>query len=186
MKVENQKLVALSYILTVDGEIVEQVGSDKPLEFVFGMGGLLPKFEENLAGLEVGEDFGFTLTAAESYGEIIAEAVVPLPKSVFEVEGKIDEEVIKVGNVLPMMDSDGNRLMGTVKEINEENVVMDFNHPMAGKTLCFNGSVVDVREATAEDMAKFTAPAGGCGGGCEGGCDEQGSCCSDGGDCGCN
>ena len=105
------------------------------------------------------------------------EAVVELPKHLFMIDGKVNEDLLKVGNMLPMMDNDGNRLMGLVKAINDEVVTMDFNHPMAGKTLNFEGEVVGVRDSRPEDFHQC-----GCGCGCEGGDCEDG--CDSG--CGCH
>lgn len=182
MNVAKNSYVSLAYKLTVDGEVVENVGADAPLEFIFGTNMLLPKFEENLDNKVVGDKFAFTLTPVDAYGEIISEAVVELPKNIFEVEGKFDLEVVHVGAVLPMMDNDGNQMYGNVKEVADETVKMDFNHPMAGKTLNFEGEIVGVREASDEDMMKFMPKNGGCGCG-DGGCGD-GDCgdgCGDGG-----
>lgn len=185
MKVKENKFVSLSYTLTVDGNVVEKVTSEKPLDFIFGTGGLLPKFEENLQGLEVGGKFTFTLTPEDSYGEYFDDAVVPLPKDTFKVDGKIDEDMLAVGNMLPMMDNDGNRLMGFVKSVEADSVTIDFNHPMAGKTLNFEGEVVGIRMPTPEELASMMAAAGGgCGCGCgDGGCDSDCDCDSSEGKC---
>ena len=67
--------------------------------------------------------------------------------------GKIDEEVIRVGAVLPMSDSEGNHLQGTILEINPTDVKMDFNHPLAGVDLQFEGTITDVRPATADELS---------------------------------
>ncbi len=120
-------------------------------------------------GLEPGAEFKFTLTPVEGYGEIIKEAVVELPKNVFEVDGKIDENLLKVGAMVPMADQNGNRLLGQVVAVAEV-VTMDFNHPMAGKTLDFSGKIVDVRELTPEDLQAFAG--GGCSCG-EGECSDK-------------
>ncbi len=184
MKIEKEKLVSLSYTLTVEGEVIEQVNADKPLEFVYGTGGLLPKFEEQLTDLEVGGKFEFTLSPADAYGEYIDDAVVNLPKDIFKIEGEVNEEMLTIGNVLPMMDNDGNRLMGQVKANEGDTITMDFNHPMAGKTLNFVGEVVAVRVPTEEDIAKMMGGGCGCGDsecGGESGCES--GCC---GDCSCN
>lgn len=174
MKIAEKSFVSLSYTLTVDGNVVEKVEATQPLDFVYGMGMLLPKFEENVVGKVVGDKFTFTLTPEESYGEFMQEAIVDLPKNLFEVDGKIDEQILTVGNMLPMMDNDGNRLVGRVDSIGEDTVKMDFNHPMAGKTLNFEGEVVGVRESTEADLQQ----GGGCGSGCED-CNCDGSCDSD-------
>lgn len=185
MKISENKFVSLAYTLTVDGQVADQATAERPLEFVYGVGMLLPKFEEFIAGKEAGDKFEFVLTPAEGYGEINPQAVVNLPKDVFMVDGAIPDDMLVVGNVLPMADQAGNRLMGTIKAVNDNEVTMDFNHPMAGKTLNFTGDIIGVREAKPEDMMPMGGGCG-CGGDCGDGCDSDG--CGDGGcgdGCGC-
>ncbi len=172
MKIENNKVVSLSYELKVDGEVIETVNADKPMQFIFGSGYLLPKFEEQISEKNIGDDFEFVLVATDAYGENNDEAIVELPKHIFEVEGKIEEGLLTVGNVLPMSDSMGNRLNGTIEEIREDVVVMDFNHPLAGSDLHFKGKVEGVREATQEELMNglFGERAASCEGDCGGGC----------------
>ncbi|MDR2891279.1 MAG: FKBP-type peptidyl-prolyl cis-trans isomerase [Alistipes sp.] len=191
MKISENTFVALDYKLEVDGAIADQSQPGQPLKFAYGMGMLLPKFEEAIADLEPGAEFKFTLSPADGYGETIAEAVVELPKTVFEVNGEVEEGLLVVGNMVPMADQQGNRLMGRIVEVGDV-VKMDFNHPMAGKTLNFSGKIVDVREITPEDLQGFAGGGcscgdGGCGSDCscddegDGGCgDTKGGC-----DCGC-
>ena len=179
MKVENSKMVAVNYTLTVDGQVADKNPEGKPLEFVCGAGMLLPKFEGALMGKEPGDKVSFTLEPADGYGEVIAEAIVELPKTVFMMDGKIAEEILFVGSQIPMSTAEGQPMMGIVKEVKEESVVMDFNHPMAGKTLNFEVTVVEVRDVTPEDLASQ----GGCGcGDCGGSCGEHE--CGDSCDCG--
>ncbi|MEG1414287.1 MAG: FKBP-type peptidyl-prolyl cis-trans isomerase, partial [Mucinivorans sp.] len=142
MKIKENQFVSLAYELSVDGKIVDSAKADKPLDFIFGMGMLLPAFEAQLDGKVVGDDFAFTLTAEEGYGAINEAAVVELPKDIFMVDGVVAEDLLTVGNTLPMGDNQGNRMMGVIKEVGPDVVTMDFNHPMAGKTLNFSGSVV--------------------------------------------
>ena len=184
MKVENGKKVFVDYKLTVDGAIADQSQPGQPLEFICGMGMLLTKFEAAIMDKEPGESVSFTLEAKDGYGEVIAEAIVELPKSVFMIDGKVAEDILFVGSQIPMSTADGHPMMGIVKEVKEESVTMDFNHPMAGKTLNFDVTVVDVRETTPEDLSKIMG--GGCScGDCGGGCGE--SECGDGCNCGgCN
>ena len=91
MKIGEKTFVALSYQLKVDGEVVETVTAESPLRFVYGTGFLLPAFEKQLEGLEPGGGFAFRLEPAEAYGDVVADAVVELPKEVFMIEGKIEE-----------------------------------------------------------------------------------------------
>ena len=109
-------------------------------------------------------------------GELIAAAVVDLPKNIFMVDGKLAEDILFVGSQVPMSDNQGNRMMGIVKEVGEETVKMDFNHPMAGKTLNFDVEVVSVRDVTPEDL-QGGCSCGECGGDCGEGCgDHDGHC----------
>ena len=173
MKISANKFVSVIYDLNVgeedERELMERATVERPLQFIFGTDAMLPAFEKALNGLEIGATFQFTLTPENAYGEYIEENIVDLPKSLFEVEGKFDNEYVKEGNTIPMMDSNGQRLMGSVHEVKDDVVVMDFNHPLAGETLHFSGKVIDVHEPTAEEIALIHAEAhNGCGGGCDG------------------
>ncbi|MBN1650903.1 MAG: FKBP-type peptidyl-prolyl cis-trans isomerase [Bacteroidales bacterium] len=155
MKVGKNKVVGMTYILSkddVNGELVQEVTKDKPFVVLFGVGALLPKFEENLDGLAVGDTFKFSLTSDEAYGQKVPEAIVDLDKKIFEVDGKIDEEFLKVGANIPMQNDQGQPLNGLVLEVGAASVKMDFNHPLAGQALYFTGEVVEVRDASAEEL----------------------------------
>lgn len=185
-EIAKNSMVTLTYDLRIDdekGEVIEQATAEKPLQFLYGAGVMLPKFESHLAGLKEGEPFTIKLTKDDAYGDINNDAIVELPKHVFLVDGKFDDELIKVGNAVPMMSSNGQQLNGIVLEVNDDNVKMDFNHPLAGEDLHFAGKVMEVREATEEEVAAILS-GGGCGCGSEG-CEDD-SCGSDhSGGCGC-
>lgn len=171
MQVAQNKMVSVDYTLTVDGQVADQSRPGQPLEFIFGTGMLLPKFEEAILGKEPGEKVAFQLAPEDGYGIFHPEAVVDLPKEIFMVDGVLAEDILFVGSQVPMADKDGNRMLGTIKEVGEQTVKMDFNHPMAGKTLNFEVEVVAVRDVTPEDLAPK--------GGCSCGCDECGGDCGD-------
>jgi FKBP-type peptidyl-prolyl cis-trans isomerase SlyD len=195
LEIGKYSMVTLTYDLRVDdekGEVVEQATETQPLEFLYGAGAMLPKFESHLTGLREGEPFTIKLAKNDAYGEVNNDALVELPKNVFMVDDKFDDELIKIGNTVPMMSSNGQRLNGLVLEINEEIIKMDFNHPLAGEDLFFAGKVVGVRQASEEEVAQLLSGGGGgcgCGDG-GGGCgtescgpeDEAGGC---GSGCGC-
>ena len=107
----------------------------------------LPAFEQALHGLKVGEPFSFSIACDQAYGEETEDAVVALPKSAFMVDGKLDEDVMKVGEVVPMADEDGDEIIGIVVEVEEDVVHVDFNHPLAGLDLHFEGVVCAIRNA---------------------------------------
>lgn len=184
LEIGKYAMVTLTYDLRVDdenGEVVEQATEAQPLQFLFGAGAMLPKFESQLAGLREGEPFTIKLSSNDAYGEVNEEAVVELPKHVFLVGGKFDDELIQIGNTVPMMSSNGQRLNGLVLEVNDEVVTMDFNHPLAGEDLFFAGKVMAVREASDEEVAQIlSGSGGGCGcgsgsgGGCGSGCGDEG------------
>ncbi len=155
MLITNDKVVSVSYELKENnnqGTVLETVGADKPLTFLFGAGNLLAKFEENLDGLKTGEKFQFMLDSKEAYGEIDESAIVDIPKSIFMKDGQLDKELLAIGNQIPMRDKNGNHFTGIVQEVAEESVKMDFNHPLAGTNLFFSGEVVAVREASQDEL----------------------------------
>jgi FKBP-type peptidyl-prolyl cis-trans isomerase SlyD len=155
MTISNKKVITLTYELRVDnnkGDVIETVKEDKPFVFLFGAGSMLPKFEENLNGLKANDKFEFILKCEDAYGKATEDAVQDLPKNIFEVDGKVEEGLLEEGNVIPMQNNDGNKFNGVIMEVGEENVKMDFNHPLAGDDLHFAGNIVEVRDATKEEM----------------------------------
>lgn len=181
MKITANKSISAEYELFVDGdnegelELMEKATAQQPLNFIYGAGMMLPKFEENLFGLSAGDKFDFVIPVDDAYGQYEDENVLDLDRSIFEIDGKIDEKMIFAGNVVPLMDSEGNRLNAQVVEVNATHVKVDLNHPLAGENLHFKGSVLEVREATEKELSALMG-----GGGC--GC-GSGGCGSD--DCGC-
>jgi len=156
MKIDKDMVVSLTYELrttTNEKELIEKVQKDKPLEFITGRGFLLPKFEENLTGLCVGDQFDFILQSNDAYGDFTEKAIIPVPISAFLVDGKVDHDILTIGNVIPMIDQDGNKLNGVVVELTETEVKMDFNHPLAGEDLHFKGQVEEIRVATEEELS---------------------------------
>lgn len=189
MNVAEDKIVSIAYELKNEmGEVMEKLTEDRPLDFLFGGGRLLQSFEENILGLKVGDSFNFILTPDQAYGEVNEQAIVDVSKDLFIVDGALREDLLYIGNTIPMQDGGGNPLNGTVVEINADAVKLDFNHPMAGKNLHFEGTVIDVRDASEEELMNGgPGMAGGCGGSC--GCGSGGNCGDedhdhDGGGCG--
>jgi len=187
MKITANKSVSAEYELYVDGdvegelELMEKATPEQPLSFIYGVGMMLPKFEENLFGLSAGEKFDFVISTEDGYGLYEDENVFDLERSIFEIDGKLDEEMVFEGNVVPLMDNEGNRINAQVVSVSDIHVKVDLNHPLAGENLHFKGTVLEVREATEKELASLTG--GGCGScGCgDGGCGDGG--CGD-GNCG--
>ena len=157
MAIENRMVVTLNYRLTVkeDGNEIEAEKTDAahPFVFLFGGGQLLPEFEKNLEGKEIGDSFDFFISAENGYGLSDQQNVVPVPIAVFHDENGVpNPELLVTGAVLPLMDNEGNKYQGRVVKVDDESVLMDFNHPLADKELHFTGEVVDVRLATLEEL----------------------------------
>jgi FKBP-type peptidyl-prolyl cis-trans isomerase SlyD len=181
MEIARNRMVTLTYDLRLDdqnGDMIEQANADRPLRFIYGAGQMLPKFEAQLAGLKQGEPFEISLTKFDAYGEVNDDAIVELPRQVFMVDGNFDDEMVKIGNTVPMMTGDGQRMNGIVLEVSEQAIKMDFNHPLAGEDLHFQGEILEVRDASDEEIAALFSHGCGCG---SGGCGEGD--CGD-GDCG--
>src|SRR5690554_4692906 len=152
MTIEANKAVTLTYKLhtVADGQktFVEEAGKDNPLDFLYGVGMMLPKFEENIAGLKAGDTADFELAAVDAYGEKDDRAVAQLPTDMFNEAG-----LPPVGEILPLQDNQGNQFRARVTEVSPEAVVVDLNHPMAGQNLHFAIEILTIRDANAEELA---------------------------------
>jgi len=155
MVIELNKVVSVHYTLTegtADGQLVESTEGKEPLVFIFGAGMMIPDFEQKLAGKKEGDKFAFGIPADKAYGPYDQAALVEVPKSIFDDDGKIPDGLLEIGNMLPLQDQDGNRLNGMVAAVGDETVKLDFNHPMAGVDLYFTGHVEALREAEAAEL----------------------------------
>lgn len=148
MQIKNGHVVTLNYRLYIDspaGELIEETETDDPYTLIIGTGEQLEAFEKNIIGLKVNDQFSFGLTVDEAFGNIDDNAIAEVPKKAFEHEGKIDESIFKMHKVLPMKDSEGNEFQGVIISIGEEDITMDFNHPLAGEDIWFDGEVVEIK-----------------------------------------
>lgn len=163
MEIENNKLVKIHYKGTLEnGEVFDSSEGKDALEFVFGMGMIIPGLEKGIKGLKTGDKKTVNIVATEAYGPRMDEAMQDVPKDQFP--GDVE---LKVGMQLAAQGPQGT-IPVSIVEINGDMIKVDFNHPLAGKDLTFDVEVVEVKEATPEDIAKFM-PA-----------QAEGSCCSDG------
>ncbi len=156
MENNKNKYIAVAYKLyTVENgkaELVEEAPEQEPFQFISGYGITIDAFEREVAGLEKGAEFDFTLSKDEAYGDYEDEHVLDLDKDIFRINGHFDHENIYKDAVVPLQNEDGNRFFGKVLEVGEDKVKIDLNHPLAGKTLNFKGHVVEAREATNDEI----------------------------------
>jgi FKBP-type peptidyl-prolyl cis-trans isomerase SlyD len=185
MKTTENKYITVAYELYAieegEKELVEKATAEEPFQFITGLGTTLDAFENQISPLSTGKKFDFTIPVADAYGEYEDESVLELPKSIFEINGRFDSEKIYADSVVPLMDSEGHRMNGTVVEVKEDVVIMDMNHPLAGADLAFKGVVLENRAATNEEiqgMLNLISGEGGCRCGCEGNPGEEGCGCS--------
>ena len=177
------KYIAVAYKLyTVDNgesELVEEATDKEPFQFISGYGITLDAFEKEIAGLEKGAEFDFTLQKDEAYGDYEQEHVLDLDKEIFCINGHFDRERIYKDAIVPLQNEDGNRFLGKVVSVGYDKVRIDLNHPLAGKTLNFKGHVVESREATNEEIQGLINRMSG-EGCCCGGHHDDGGCCGHG------
>lgn len=153
MKIEPQHVVSLTYDLYTNQQdgteaLVESTTQEQPLTFLFGVGQMLPKFEENLSTLSTGDNYDFRISAADGYGEADENAIANLPKDMFN-----GADLPEIGSILPLQDNNGNRFQGQVVSVTEDSIIVDLNHPMAGQELHFKGVILNVRPATPEELS---------------------------------
>lgn len=136
--IENGKIVKIHYTLIVEGDVLESSQESGPLEYEHGRGQIIPGLENALSGLNEGDTREVDIGPDDAYGPLNLELIVQIPRN------QIQDGFIETGTVLRGKDSRGKTMQGIVKEVNEENVTVDFNHPLAGKELHFDIEVIEI------------------------------------------
>jgi FKBP-type peptidyl-prolyl cis-trans isomerase SlyD len=144
--IKDGMVAAIAYELSVGGKVVEIIPDDMAIEYLHGAENIVSGLEKALAGKQVGDTFEVTLKPAEAYGEYDEAMVEAIDIAEF---GDISE--LEPGMELELMDEDGDWFEAVIKDITEEAVLLDFNPPMAGKTLHYRVKVIAVREATEDE-----------------------------------
>jgi FKBP-type peptidyl-prolyl cis-trans isomerase SlyD len=148
MKISKNKVVAIDYVLTdAQGTVLDKSSKGRPLHYIQGAGNIIPGLEKALDGKDAGESLKAQIPHAEAYGVRDDSLLQVIPKDNF---GDIKD--LKVGMELEAESEDGIRII-TVVKIEADKVTVDGNHPLAGMDLTFDVKVVDVRDATSEELA---------------------------------
>jgi FKBP-type peptidyl-prolyl cis-trans isomerase SlyD len=147
LRIQDGQVVAMNYSLYVEGEMVDSSEGDEPLEYLHGYGNIVPGLERELAGLAVGENKTVVVAATDGYGERDEEAGMDVPLSAFPADAEL-----KVGLEMQLEDEDGNPMYACIDKMDGETVHLDFNHPLAGKELHFEVTVVSLRPATESEL----------------------------------
>lgn len=145
MAIEKNQIVSIEYEVSDGEKVVDSNIGGMPLVFMFGKGQIIPGLENAIADMSIGEKAEVLVKAEDAYGEYDAEAKQEVPKDQFS---GID---LEVGMALYGQGEDGGTVQVVVKEIGEESVIIDFNHPLAGKDLSFVVAINNIREASAEE-----------------------------------
>lgn len=154
MVIENQRVVAISYQLFSLGEgqspvLIEERTVDDPLEFIFGKGVLLPKVEEAISGQSYGFETEVNLHARDAFGLHHEELAMWAPKSSFP-----NDMALELGMKFQTQGPTGEVISVIIKEITDDKVLIDGNHPLAGLSVRFAIKVLRVREATEAELVK--------------------------------
>lgn len=147
MNITKDAVVIVHYTLKVDGEVVSTSRESEPLSFLQGHQNVVPGFEAEIEGLEKGSKKSFTVRPEDGYGEYYDDAKKVYPKT--EFPGDMD---MVEGTELVYETEDNQQLPCVITQVTDEEVTIDFNHPLAGKTLLFSIEVMDVRKATQEEL----------------------------------
>jgi FKBP-type peptidyl-prolyl cis-trans isomerase SlyD len=140
-------VVTMAYILEVDGQVIAQTENDDALEYLHGAQNIVPGLEAALTGKKVGDKMSVTLAPEDAYGEYDPDDVDELPRE--ELAHMTD---LEAGMAIEVEDEEGDVYVAFVREITAETVLIDFNPPLAGKTLTYHVEVLSMREATEEEL----------------------------------
>ncbi|MDO4895486.1 MULTISPECIES: FKBP-type peptidyl-prolyl cis-trans isomerase [Moraxella] len=146
--IANDTVVQFNYTLTnAEGEVLDQ-SRGEPLAYLHGHHNIIPGLEKQMEGKQAGDKFVATIAPADAYGEYLAEAVQEVPRANFQ-----GVDTIEVGMQFQSQTDDGHVMLVTVKDVTDDVVVVDGNHPLAGVELTFDVEIVEVRAATADEIA---------------------------------
>jgi FKBP-type peptidyl-prolyl cis-trans isomerase SlyD len=144
--VQDNMVVKLDYTLIVEDEIMESTDEGDPIEFIQGIGQIIPGLEDALYGMKVSEKKVVEIQPEDAYGEYDPDSL-----EVADIDEFSEEIPLDVGTFLDLRDDEGEVLSAQIIEADEETVTLDFNHPLAGKVLVFEITVAALRPATEEE-----------------------------------
>src|SRR5512141_2064157 len=147
-KVDDGQVVSMHYTLHVDGQVVDTSDGGEPLQFIQGMGHIIPGLEHELYNMQVGESKNITVSPTEGYGETDETAFMDVPREAFP-----DNVPLEEGTELELRDQSGNQVHARIDKVSDQNIRLDMNHPLAGKELNFDVKIAGLRDATDEEVS---------------------------------
>ena len=149
MPIDANKVVTINFILKDnEGNLIESTDNKEPFSYLSGNSQILPKLEEVVNQMIIGTKKDIKIPAAEGYGEYNEAAIQQINKKEFPNDMKLEEGMQLIAN-----SPDGKRMPFVINKIGESEVTVDFNHPLAGKNLEFNVELLDVRDATPDELS---------------------------------
>ncbi|MBK8452478.1 MAG: peptidylprolyl isomerase [Thiofilum sp.] len=150
MSITQNKVVSMSYVLkNNEGQVLDQADEQQPFMYLHGSQNIIPTLEAALSGKNVGDTLQVSIPAEQAYGEHSQELVQPVPRAAF---AGVPAEHLVVGAHLQAQTDEGVRVV-TIAAVDDQNITVDGNHPMAGIDLNFNVKVVAIRDASPEEIA---------------------------------
>lgn len=148
LKVCEDNVVSIEYTVRLDdGEVIDTSEGNEPLQYIHGHQMIIEGLEEALSSMEVGDTKEVVVPPEKAYGEYIAEAQEWLARDLFPPDVRL-----ATGEILAAQDGEGGTVMLHIKEVEDDRVLVDYNHPLAGETLQFDVEVVDIRPATPQEI----------------------------------
>jgi FKBP-type peptidyl-prolyl cis-trans isomerase SlyD len=148
LKVDDGHVVSMHYTLQVDGETIDSSEGGEPLQFIQGMGHVIPGLEHEIYAMQIGESKEVAVEPKDGYGEVDSEAFMDVPRNAFP-----PEVPLKPGTQLELKDKAGQPAHARVVSQAGESVRLDMNHPLAGKRLHFEVTIINIRHATNDEVA---------------------------------
>ena len=148
LKVDDGVVVSMQYTLHVDGVLVDASSQAKPLQFIQGMGHIIPGLEHQLYDMQIGESKTVQVATADGYGEVDPAALMDVPREAFPAGVPVVP-----GTELQLQDKTGHPAYARIQSVSDEMIRLNMNHPLAGKTLDFEVTIAAIRPATDDEVA---------------------------------
>lgn len=158
MTIDDHTIVTMTYEVRdggPSGPLLERMDVNYPFKFMFGTGRMLPAWERRIYGLKSGMGFSFQLGPDDAYGQPNDQHILKAPIGIFQNEREqIEPGLLEKGQYLTLTDTDGKAVNAKVIDWNDEEVTLDANHALAGKSLFFSGAILNVRKATVDELIR--------------------------------
>ncbi len=148
LRVDDGQVVSMHYTLHVDGQLVDSSEGSGPLQFIQGMGHIIPGLEHELYDMKIGDSKKVVIPAKDGYGDVDTDAFMDVPREAFP-----GDVPLETGTELELRDQGGHPVYARIETVSNDNIRLNMNHPLAGKVLHFDVNIADLRPATDEEIS---------------------------------